>query len=392
MASNAQISDKCGLCSEFYTDPRMFQCLHSFCVKCVKKLLEEQGSETNLKCPTCKKTVSLPNGGVDALPEDLHKIRLASVSQYEVKLQGIEETACDRCIETSNGPAVSFCVNSCEFLCKVCSKDHKTWRKTLNHELQPMGALKSESQSTNSASLPSASLLSSIPEQPKKCHVHPGKSLKYYCDTCSVLICRDCIIFEHSGHLCHRIDKVAEREKTALITSLESADGAKSKLDDAIAKGGKVMQQIQAKQKSVEDDIENAFKALIEALHKRKKVMLAKAAEISLGKQTALMIQGEEFIALRDEIAETCDVITQATQVYTPAEMLSVKAVMADKLQLLVKQFQGVNLEPCRSEVMPNSLDTTELLEKIESFGYLLASLQVVAFQVKLRLIFTSLD
>ena len=184
-----------------------------------------------------------------------------------------------------------------------------------------------------------------------------------------MLICRDCIVLEHSGHSYNRIDKVAEREKSDLIVSLESADGAKSKLDDAIAKGGKVMQQIQAKQNSVEEDIENAFKVLIEALRKRKEILLAKTAEISLGKQTALTIQGEEFKALRDEIANTCDVITQATQVYTPAEMLSVKAVMADKLQLLVKQFQGVNLEPCRSEVMPNILDATELVEKIEYFG-----------------------
>ena len=366
MASNTPTSAKCGICSEFYTDPRMLQCLHSFCVKCVKKLLEEQGSETSIKCPTCEKTASLPDGGVDALPEDLHKIRLASVSQYEVKLQGVEETACDRCIETSNGPAVSFCVNCCEFLCKVCSKDHKTWRKTLNHELQPVGASKLKSQSTNSAS---ASLLSSIPEEPKKCLLHSDESLKFYCETCSVLICRDCIVLEHSGHSYNRIDKVAEREKSDLIVSLESADGAKSKLDDAIAKGGKVMQQIQAKQKSVEEDIENAFKALIETLRKRKEILLAKAAEISLGKQTALTIQGEEFKTLRDEIAETCELITQATQVYTPAEMLSVKAVMADKLQHLVKQFQEVKLEPCRSEVMPNRLDATELVEKIESFG-----------------------
>ena len=72
---------------------------------------------------------------------------------------------------------------------------------------------------------------------------------------------------------------------------------------------------------------------------------------------------------MRDEIAETCELITQATQVYTPAEMLSVKAVMADKLQLLVKQFQEVKLEPCRSDMMPNRLDATELVEKIESFG-----------------------
>ena len=245
MASNTPTSAKCGICSEFYTDPRMLQCLHSFCVKCVKKVLEEQGSATNIKCPTCEKTAFLSNGGVDALPKDLHKTRVASVSQYEVKLQGAEETACDRCIETSNGPAVSFCVNCCEFLCKMCSKDHKSWRKTFNHELQPVGASKSESQYKNSAS---TSLLSSIPEEPKKCRLHSDESLKFYCETCSVLICRDCIVLQHLGHSYDRMEIVAETVKSDIVTSVANADGAKSKLDDAIAKGGKVLQQIQAKQ------------------------------------------------------------------------------------------------------------------------------------------------
>ena len=366
MASNTPTSVKCGICSELYTDPRMLQCLHSFCVKCVKKLLEEQGSETSLKCPTCKKTASLPDGGVDALPKDLHKVRMATVSQYEVKLQGGEETACDRCVKASNGPAVSFCVNCCEFLCKICCEDHKSWRKTLNHELQPVGSSKSDCQSTKDAQ----SLLSNIPEELIKCQLHSDEALKFYCGTCRALICRDCIVLEHSGHSYYRLEKVAEKEKMDLLTSLESADDAKSKLDGAIAMGGKVTQQIQAKQRSIEEEIENAFKVFVQALRKRKEILLAKAAEISLGKQTALTIQGEEFKALRDDIADTCEMITQATQVYTPAEMLSVKAVMEDKLQLLVKRFQEVDVEPCRSEVMPSSLDMTELVEKIESFGF----------------------
>ena len=367
MASNTPTSAKCGLCSELYTDPRMLQCLHSFCVKCVKKLFEEQGSETNMKCPTCDKSSSLPDGGVDALPKDLHKVRMATVSQYEVKLQGGEETACDRCVKASNGPAVSFCVNCCEFLCKICCEDHKSWRKTLKHELQPVGSSKSDCQSTKDSP---ASLLSNIPEEPRKCQLHSDEALKFYCDTCNMLICRDCIVLKHSGHSFDRMEVVAEKEKVDILTSLGSADDAKSKLDDAIAKGGKVTQQIQAKQRSIEEEIENAFKTLMKALRKRKETLLAKAAEISLGKQTALTIQGEEFKALRDEIAETCEMITQATQVYTPAEMLSVKTVMADKLQLLVKQFQEVDVEPCKSEVMPSSLDTTELVDKIESFGF----------------------
>ena len=72
---------------------------------------------------------------------------------------------------------------------------------------------------------------------------------------------------------------------------------------------------------------------------------------------------------LRNEISETCEMIIAATQVYTPVEMLSAKKVMASKLQELVKQYQEVNLEPCRSDAIPSMLNTSELVEKITSFG-----------------------
>jgi sugar lactone lactonase YvrE len=301
---------------------------------------------------------------VSALPRDLRKDHEAVVAQYENKLQGEEEVNCDRCIETANGPAVSFCVNCCDFLCKVCSKDHKTWRKTLNHELQPVGgAVKSDSKGTEKP------LLKNVPGTPLNCEKHSDEVLKFYCETCSMLICRDCIILEHSGHSYNRIENVAEKEKADLVAILGRAEEAKTKLDDATTKGGKITQQIQAKQKSVEDDVESAFRALFEALQERKKALLAKAAEISLGKQTALTMQGEEFKMLRDEIAKTCEMIAAATQVYTPAEMLSAKKVMASKLQELIKQYQRVDLEPCRSDMMPCLLDTSELVKKLTSFG-----------------------
>ena len=305
---------------------------------------------------------SLPEGDVTALPKDLRRSYEAEVAQYASKLQSEEEIGCDLCVDESNGPAVSFCVNCCEFLCKVCSKYHKISRKTYNHELVSVGTEKSKSKGE-------ATPLVNVPHKPMSCQLHEDEILKFFCETCSVLICRDCVICEHSGHTYSRVEKVAEKEKADLLSTLEGASGAKAKLDDAMAKGGKIKQQIQAKQKSVEDDIESAFNALSEALQKRKQALLAKAAEIGLGKQTALTMQGEEFKTLRDEIAETCEMITAATQVYTPAEMLSAKKVMASKLQELVKQYREVNLEPCRSDVMPSALDTSELVEKITSFG-----------------------
>ena len=324
--------------------------------------MEEQGAGTSLKCPKCEKMASMPEGGINALPKDLHKSYETERSQYANRIQSKEEISCDQCFDISSGPAVSFCVECCEFICKDCTKQHKFGRKTFSHELVPVGDGKVKSSET-------AKTLLKMPHKPIHCVLHEDEPLKCFCETCRTLICFSCMFMEHSGHTYNRIEQVTAKHKGELLSSLKSAIDAKTTLDDAFANGGKVMQQIQCKQKSIEEDIRATFIALHDALFKREKCLLAKLAEISLSKQTALTIQGEELSLLRKEIAGTCEVVAADIPASTPTEMLSVKELMTDKLQQLLTQYKDVDLEPCRSDMLRSELDTSELVEKISSFG-----------------------
>ena len=362
MASNSPTSAAiCNICSNLYIDPRMLPCLHSFCCECLKK----QGQKKNLICPACKKVAPLPAAGINALPKDLRKSNEVQVVQYATKIQSKKEISCDQCVDVINGPATMFCVECCEFLCKACTKHHKSWRKTLSHELVVVGGTEAEYKKT-------ATPLAKIPHKPLNCPVHEDELLKFFCETCTTLICRDCMAIEHSGHSYDRLEKLAEKHKGQLQASLEHADSAKIALDDALAMGAKLTQCIQLKQISIEKDIKVTFKALIEAISKREKSLLARAAEVSFGKQTALSIQGEELSSLRKEIAATYEMITAAIQSYTAAEMLSAKGPMTSKLEQLLKQYRGTDLAPCRSDMMLSMLPKTELVEQIHSFGDIL--------------------
>ena len=366
MATNSSSSATCSLCSELYVDPRMLQCLHTFCSKCLKKVVKgrryKKGSKPSLECPTCKAREILPKGGIDALLKDLRKSYEAEVAQYAVKIQSKEAINCDVCVKVSNGPAVSFCVECREFLCNVCSEHHHISRKTLDHELQPIGNKITESSEG----------VRSPPKIARKqiiCQLHEDETLKFYCNTCSALICRDCMAIEHSGHVYDRIEKVSEKEKANLQTSLKAAEGAKAKLEGASGKGDKVIQQLKKQQKEVEKNIRSTFKALVATLAEREKSLLSQTAEISLGKRTALTMQGEELQKLHKEIAEACELIRVAAQIYSPAEMLSVKGLMTNKLQQLMKCYEAVSLEPCRSGMISSMLDTAEVVAKISSVG-----------------------
>ena len=60
----------CAVCLERFTDPRTLPCHHSFCLRCLHGVPHQQGEDHVLiKCPTCRKSSQLPEGGTDQLPK-----------------------------------------------------------------------------------------------------------------------------------------------------------------------------------------------------------------------------------------------------------------------------------------------------------------------------------
>uniref|UniRef100_A0A1X7UGZ6 RING-type domain-containing protein n=1 Tax=Amphimedon queenslandica TaxID=400682 RepID=A0A1X7UGZ6_AMPQE len=113
MAENTSpaITMTCEVCSEYYTDPLMLPCLHSFCKKCLIKAKEKQGSaDTSLKCPTCDTSVNLPDGKIEGLTQNLwfeHKSKEASIKK---KITNKEAVLCDECsVDDSSDAAVVYC-------------------------------------------------------------------------------------------------------------------------------------------------------------------------------------------------------------------------------------------------------------------------------------------
>ena len=238
MSSNTPPSAICGFCSGLYVDPRLLPCLHTFCAKCLKKISEEQGSKDSLKCPMCQKRATLPEGGSDTIQKDIRRSHEADVARLASRMQSEEKKSCDLCVNNSTGPAVSFCHDCSNFLCKPCSDYHKICRMFLNHKLESVGRSQSKILDIK---------VTDIPHKPTNCQVHEDEILKFYCETCSSLICRDCMAIEHSGHAYNRLEKVVEKEKDDLLSMLGGTDldGIKANLDNAVAKGSKVMQQFQ---------------------------------------------------------------------------------------------------------------------------------------------------
>uniref|UniRef100_A0A1X7SLI8 RING-type domain-containing protein n=1 Tax=Amphimedon queenslandica TaxID=400682 RepID=A0A1X7SLI8_AMPQE len=235
MAENTSpaITMTCEVCSEYYTDPLMLPCLHSFCKKCLIKAKEKQGSaDTSLKCPMCDTSVNLPDGKIEGLTQNLwfeHKSKEASIKK---KILSKEAILCDKCrVDDSSDAAVVYCCDCGQFLCDYCKKGHKRKPKKANHKLIDL-------ETQESIELPT------IKHEEGYCDRHTNQKLIYYCNNCEKLVCPNCLPIKHKDHNIEDYIDVGETARKALKESVASCDGVIPPVTEAIANGEKMLEQI----------------------------------------------------------------------------------------------------------------------------------------------------
>eukprot|EP00731_Ephydatia_muelleri_P009129 Em0004g1467a len=111
-------------------EPRILPCLHSFCGQCLHKQIERSGTKQNMECPTCQRSITIPEGGINSIPQNLHLGFEVEVAGYMSKIGSDDEMSCDACIDESTRPAVVFCC-TCHVKILVLLDQAGTWLLTI---------------------------------------------------------------------------------------------------------------------------------------------------------------------------------------------------------------------------------------------------------------------
>ena len=363
MAANNKVNTEelvCGLCSEYYTDPLMLPCLHSFCKKCLMKVKEEQGREESLKCPTCDDTVPLPSHGkIESLTQNLwlaHKVMEASMKE---KISGKESIPCEQCTSRDDA-AVTFCCSCCSFLCNFCKESHKRMKKTYQHELIELGGKKVfEGASPN------------IGHQSVYCTHHEDEKLKFYCRDCETLICRDCIVITHKDHKCNECVKEGDAAREALKQIGAKCNEAKlsGTFAESIANGEKMLQQIEARKEEVKKEIEETFETLQAALEERRRELLAETEEIANNKKASVKKQLGEFQRIENGVLLGCQLAGSVSECVDSGEVLSIKKLITDRLEQCLVACKEEPREINENEVIMAHLKSMDMSNEISKFG-----------------------
>ncbi|KAH9518788.1 hypothetical protein Btru_006275 [Bulinus truncatus] len=161
------------------------------------------------ECPVCRDPIDQPGTSLmDNMFAALDPDHAAS-PQINTKHMC---TACDEGEE-----AGSYCMQCEEWLCDSCVDAHKRVRITKDHTISSKDDVKV--------------VTSKSPwEQLMMCKQHKQEQLKFFCEKCEKLTCRDCQLMDHKEHKYQFLDQAAEQYKARLKGSLALMGEKRAKL------------------------------------------------------------------------------------------------------------------------------------------------------------------
>ena len=224
----------CSICLDTYTDPKLLQCYHVYCRKCLVKLVvRDQQGQLVVSCPICRHDTPVPANGVTGLQPAFQINHLLEIMEKHKK--------------AAAGPSASANVE----------------RDTTS--LTPHDKIK------------------------VCCPEHGGKEVELYCETCGEPICVKCALKggKHHSHDYEELDKAFERYKVEITASLEPMKKQLTTINKALAQLDTRCGEISDQQAAVEADIHRKIHSILDA---RKTELISQLHQITQRKLKGLRL------------------------------------------------------------------------------------------------------
>ena len=170
----------CAICIGRLNVPKSLNCLHTFCVKCLDKVIIDakitnEAVEATFICPVCREPHPIPTSGK---AEDLKTNFTVANLVEQLRLAEGEKNVI-KCTNTDDGnPAVQYCGECQAYLCQGCFEMHGKVKGTRNHSVAPMDEIRNN---------PEKIVHKRYCQEPDH-----DEELKIYCLDTEEAICRDC--------------------------------------------------------------------------------------------------------------------------------------------------------------------------------------------------------
>ena len=283
----------CSICLDTYTDPKLLQCYHIYCKKCLVKLVvrDQQGGQLTLTCPICRHATPVPANGVAGLQ-----------------------------------PAFQ-----------------------INHLLEVVEKHKKAAADSSAIANVERDSTSLTPHDKTKacCPEHGGKEVELYCETCGEPICVKCALKggKHHSHDYEELDKAFERYKVEISASLEPMEKQLTTINKALAQLDTRCGEISNQQAAIEADIHNTFRIIHSILDARKTELIGRLHQITQRKLKDLAVQKDQIETTLARISSCLGFMRNSLK-SNKAEVLKMKTNTSKQVKELTTTFPPDMLKP----------------------------------------------
>ncbi|XP_038057081.1 E3 ubiquitin-protein ligase TRIM71-like [Patiria miniata] len=300
---------ECPICCCLFKDPKMLDCLHSFCLNCLEEMMSKQKPETEkITCPVCRREMQVPDGGLQSLSSSFFLSSLVDEVKQQEAVLG-EASAPTVTCDCGEGKEASWrCLDCSDNLCQECRKAHGRFKSTKDHQIISVG-------DWHKSKMPPAEHSKPIT---RMCTIHHDHPLCFFCDTCDTLICSMCAALDHRSaeHNFLKIDDLIRSFRSEVGNILQKFEKSRQHFKSTEKSIKHARNRLQKKLAQARSDIDAKAEAEITKIRNKAKLLTDKVDKIGQKRDTeyekALMHNRDQLERADQTITAVNDLMSQA--------------------------------------------------------------------------------
>ena len=331
--SSPGLATKCAVCGvgdSFSVLPKVLPCLHALCQHCWDKQQHSEGIGGDLildkGCPVCKADCLLtPPSQASTLFKDFSSSMHLLDTPVAAETPSWNSATCTACKAKEPVLAVAKCFDCASLLCPSCVLAHQFMHCFEGHHLMTLAEL----------AAPSSGFMNKSTSRP--CVRHRGETVAYYCHTCSVTACTQCLLADHNGaaHEVASLDGAASQLAPQLGRTISDARAKAAELKNVVQASESAVNKISAQLSKAQTDVTETYHFYRAALDERREELLREIEAVFNNKQAALSDLGQKTQEAVDRILKTCNFVERLVKQSSPVEALLFKKELDAKFAAL---------------------------------------------------------
>ncbi|RWS29605.1 B-box type zinc finger protein ncl-1-like protein [Leptotrombidium deliense] len=349
---------KCPLCNETFSSPKVMPCcLRSFCQTCVEKM---QDMPDRLKCHGCGQEVNVADG-VNTLVTDYSIVNvMEQMATLDAASTNVNNSlSCTGC-KSKDMAAVARCFDCANLLCPNCVMAHQFMHCFDGHRVSTLNEVSDKDLC--------------LELRPVHCPKHSEEAIKFFCRTCDVLVCKECIVFEHPKGL-HEHDYLPDATPKLVEQMTHLVDDGKAKITEfnvTLKTIEHITSRLHLQHTKAQTEVADTFNFYVSQIEELKTETLKELDDIYNSRLVSLSLLNAKVQDAIDKVTQISLFLDRFRKFSSSTELLFFKQIIEAKMRQIRNFDPEMNIPKADLEFISNYQAIQASVRN--TFGYIRSS------------------